>query len=196
MIPIFSYLLLKGRCADCGQSINPLHIQMEFASAVIAGCAFAFTPLPQALIWSLLGWQLLLIAVLDHRHFWLPDTLILILGVSGLACAHILPQAPDLIARLIGAAAGYGALKAVAITYKLWRKRDGLGAGDPKLLAAIGCWAGWQALPMLVLIAASLGLIAAAYLKLSGKDIDASQKLPLGTFLALATVAAMVLAGP
>ena len=147
-------------------------------------------------MWSLLGWQLLLIAVLDHQHFWLPDPLILILGISGLACAHILPQAPDLIARLIGAAAGYGALKAVAITYKLWRKRDGLGAGDPKLLAAIGCWAGWQALPMLVLIAASLGLIAAAYLKLSGKDIDASQKLPLGTFLALATVAAMVLAGP
>ena len=193
-MPIFSYLLLKGRCADCGQSINPLHVRMEFASAVIAGCAFAFTPLPEALIWSLLGWQLLLIAVLDHRHFWLPDILILILGISGLALARLLPQTPELTSRLIGAVAGYGALKAVALTYKLWRKHDGLGAGDPKLLSAIGCWTGWQALPMLVLIAASLGLITAIYLKLAGKNIGASQKLPLGTFLALATIVLMVLA--
>src|SRR3546814_12547732 len=61
-----------------------------------------------------------------------------------------------LIDRIIGAVAGYGALLGISGGYRLFRGREGLGLGDVKLLGALGAWFGWQALPFILLFAASL----------------------------------------
>lgn len=123
-------------------------------------------------------WVLLVLAILDARHFWLPDRLTLFLAVAGLALAGLL-WGLALEHRLIGMAAGYATLWLIAACYRLARGRDGLGGGDSKLLGAIGAWLGWMALPVVVLIAAAIGL-SIALVKRQGR----SNALPFGAFLA------------
>ena len=89
--------------------------------------------------------------------------------------------------RALGAALGYLGLRAVALLYRVLRGREGLGHGDPKLLAASGAWVGAMALPQVVLGAAVSALIAAAGLRLAGVPLGAGSALPFGPFLALAT---------
>ena len=84
----------------------------------------------------------------------------------------------------VGAAAGYAGVRMLAATYRLARGRDGLGRGDAKLLAAGGSFLGWQALPEVVLIAASGGLLFAATARLRGRALALSDRVPFGPFLA------------
>jgi len=95
-----------------------------------------------------------------------------------------------LVDRAIGAALGYGALLAIALAYRALRGRDGLGLGDAKLLGALGAWFGWQALPFILLIAASTGL---AVMLATGRAKDRTARAPLGTFLALAALPAWII---
>lgn len=138
-----------------------------------------------ALACAIMGWLLLLLAALDLRHLWLPDWLTVPLGLSGLA-ANLAGIGPGIGAALIGAAAGFLSLALVAAAYRRVRGRDGLGGGDPKLLAAIGAWTGWEALPIIVVLAAALGLAAGVLWAVAGRGRLAALRLPLGVFLAVA----------
>lgn len=139
---------------------------------------------PAGLVGAALGWQLVLLAILDVRHFWLPHRLTIPLGLMGLAqAAAFEPSA--LIDRLIGAAGGMAALVLVAWTYRRARGREGLGGGDARLLAAAGAWIGWMGLPSVLLIAAGSGLALAGAARLAGRRIAWSDRVPFGLFLAL-----------
>lgn len=192
LVPIASFVALRGRCRTCRAAIDPRHLAIELAAALIALAAFAAHPLPLAFATAILGWWLLLLAALDAEHQWLPDRLTWPLLAAGIAAALIGfgPGAGD---RLIGAAAGYGCLAAIAAAYRRLRGREGLGGGDPKLFGAIGAWLGWQALPLVLLGAGCIGLAALLLMRLRGRAIDAAVKLPLGTFLALAAWPAWLL---
>ncbi|MET0363724.1 MAG: A24 family peptidase, partial [Sphingobium sp.] len=100
--------------------------------------------------------------------------------------------AVSLTDRWIGAAAGYGVLMVVALGYRALRGREGLGLGDAKLLGAIGAWAGWMALPFVLLIASLAGLCWAALLAMRGQSVHGGLRLPLGTFLCFATGPAII----
>lgn len=136
------------------------------------------------LLTAVLGWMLLLIAVVDAEHFWLPDQLTLPLAAAGLGAA-ILPGGTGLLNAVIGAAAGFAGLWLLAFAYRKLRGRDGLGGGDPFLLAAGGAWVGWIGLPSVLLWAAASGLslvIARAILR---KPLAGDDRLPFGVFLAI-----------
>nr|WP_188065555.1 A24 family peptidase [Sphingobium sp. KCTC 72723] len=184
LIPLFSALVQRGRCRTCGAAIDPLHGRVEAGCALIGALAIGGMPDLGGIGWAVLGWMLLTLAVLDWRHFWLPDALTLPLAFLGLTLGM---WATDvvLIDRIVGAAVGYGALLAIAIGYRALRGRDGLGLGDAKLLGALGAWCGWQALPFILLIAAVAGLIV---MLVTGRVRDRMARVPLGTFLALAAV--------
>ncbi|HEX7741293.1 MAG TPA: prepilin peptidase, partial [Sphingobium sp.] len=158
LVPMVSALAQRGRCRSCGAGIDPLHGRIEVGCAIIGALAWGFAPGLAGLGWALLGWLLLTLAVLDWRHLWLPDALTLPLAFLGLTLG-LWVTGPLLMDRVIGAAAGYLALLAVAVSYRTVRGRDGLGLGDAKLMGALGAWFGWQALPFILLMAASLGLI-------------------------------------
>src|SRR5690606_22339951 len=87
-----------------------------------------------------------------------------------------------------GAALGYGVLFALAWSYRLLRGRQGLGLGDAKLLSAIGAWMGWQALPLVLLLASGAALFWALTERLRGRSVERGTRLPLGTFLCRAVV--------
>ncbi|HEJ7119133.1 leader peptidase (prepilin peptidase)/N-methyltransferase [Serratia marcescens] len=100
---------------------------------------------------------LIALAWLDWRHRWLPDRLTLPLLWSGLLC-NLDARWATLDDAVIGAAAGYGALWLLNTLYRQVRRRNGIGQGDFKLLAALGAWLGWMTLPLLVCLAAAFGL--------------------------------------
>lgn len=184
LVPLLSYLASRGRCAFCGSAIPPRYPLMESASAAIGvWAAFSQPSAAAALMTALLGWQLLLIAVVDAEHFWLPDSLTLPLLASGLAATVVLDRSlPDAVA---GAAAGFGGLWLLARLYRRVRGREGLGGGDPFLLAAGGAWTGWIGLPSILLWAAISGLsIVSAHL-LTGRAVSGADRLPFGVFLAV-----------
>ncbi|HGE8485385.1 TPA: A24 family peptidase [Serratia marcescens] len=104
---------------------------------------------------------LIALAWLDGRHRWLPDRLTQPLLWGGLLCNLDARWAP-LDDAVIGAAAGYGALWLLNALYRQVRRRNGIGQGDFKLLAALGAWLGWTTLPLLVCLAAAFGLGLAA----------------------------------
>lgn len=185
LIPLVSYAVCRGRCAACGAAIPARYPAMEAAGAAIGLCAALTQPsVPAALLTALLGWQLLLIAVVDGEHFWLPDRLTLPLLGSGLLAAAVLDRL-SILDSLMGAAIGFGALWLLGRVYRLVRDRDGLGGGDPFLLAAGGAWTGWIGLPGILLWGALAGLSVVAARLLTGGRVSAADRLPFGVFLAL-----------
>ena len=185
LIPVLGYLIRHGRCPTCGALIDPRHLQIELAAAGIGVLAFAIAPGLVGLVGALFGWQLLLLAVLDLEHFWLPDRATGLLALTGIAAGAAGAQ-PFPNDRLIGAAAGYLILWLVARGYRRVRRREGLGGGDPKLFGAVGAWIGWTALPFVLLGAGLIGLGAVLIARLRGADVPADMRLPFGTLLALA----------
>lgn len=197
MIPVLSWALSRGRCADCAAIIPLRYPLIELAAAAIGVWAALRFPDPAwALAGAMLGWQLLLIAVIDAEHFWLPDSLTLPLFLSGLFAAVALDPANvqsglkwslvgPLTPPLIGAAAGFGGLWLLAFLYRRLRGRDGLGGGDPFLLGAIGAWVGWTGLPSVLLWASITGLSLVAAKALLRRPVAATDRLPFGVFLAV-----------
>jgi leader peptidase (prepilin peptidase)/N-methyltransferase len=185
LVPLLSYVLARGRCRYCGEPIGGFVLAVELAALGIA--VWAAVSADGAGIWvtCLLGWTLLAMAWIDLRTMLLPDLLTMPLLVAGLGDAAVFD--PDALAdRLVAAAAGYLLLLATASIYRLLRGRDGLGLGDAKLLAGLGAWLGLAYLPLVLLLAACLGLSGAVVGALRGQRMTASTAIPFGPCLALA----------
>jgi leader peptidase (prepilin peptidase)/N-methyltransferase len=194
LLPLISWAVARGRCRHCGEPVGWFYPGVEVAALLVAAVALAIDGMPRALLDSVLGWWLLILAWIDLRRWLLPDLLTLPLIVAGLGAAALLD--PDsLLDRTLGAMVGYLALWAIAAAYRALRHREGLGMGDAKLLAASGAWVGATALPQVILLAALTALAAAAVLQLRGAALHRHSALPFGPFLALATWA-IWLAGP
>ena len=186
LVPLLSAWASGLRCRSCGGRIDPAHSLLEAGAATIGGAAFALAPdMIAAIGWSLLGWCLLALAILDARHFWLPDRLTLPLAFMGFVIGPF-TTAASMTDRWIGAAGGYGALLALSIAYRVARGRDGLGLGDAKLLGALGAWGGWMILPFVLFLASLSGLIWAIWIAWRGGVVHAGSRIPLGTFLCVA----------
>jgi leader peptidase (prepilin peptidase)/N-methyltransferase len=143
----------------------------------------AWSPGPLALVGTVLAAQLVLIAIIDAEHFWLPHRLTVPLGLMGLAEA--LAFEPETIAaRLIGAAAGFAVLAGIAFAYRRLRGREGLGGGDFRLLAAAGAWVGWIGLPSVLVWACVCGLVIAGAKAVKGR-VSLSDQVPFGLYLAV-----------
>lgn len=185
LIPLLSYGLSRGRCRHCNAPISGRYPAIEIIAAAVGALAVWLAPEGSVMLTALLGWWLLLIAVIDFEHFWLPDELTLPLAIAGLVAA-ILVAPETLESRVWGMVAGAGVLALLAWLYQQVRKREGLGGGDPRLLGAIGAWVGWQALPMVLLIASLAGLSLWAARLIVRREGGMHDALPFGTFLALA----------
>ncbi len=189
LVPIVSWLALRGRCQSCAAPIGRGQLAAEVLGAAIGALAW-WAPIGLALPAMVLGWQLLLLGLLDARCLWLPWRLNAALALSGLAVAvadNCLPFA------LAGGGLAYGLLALVAWGYRRARGREGLGGGDPLLLGAIGLWVGPVGAVHVLLGAALLGLAVAGLMAWRGGRIDAATRLPLGTFLAAAAWPVFVL---
>lgn len=189
-IPVISYLLLRGRCANCKSSISARYPLVEFMTAVLAATtAWHFGPGWEALLAIVLTMTLLSITMIDAGTQLIPDAIVLPLMWLGLAMSlfHPLPGANTLFIEpsdaIVGAMAGYLSLWSVFWLFKLVTGKDGMGYGDFKLLAALGAWLGWQQLPMIILMSAVVGVaLNVGMIITRGKD--RSIPIPFGPYLA------------
>lgn len=184
LVPIFSYLLLNGKCRDCGQKIGVQPFATELIAASVGAASILLLPASQALAAAVFGWLLMPLIMLDHSHLWLPNRLVLLLAVAGLFAGPLLAADTTLPDRLIGMSAGFISLEAIRLAYKKYRGQDGMGAGDPKLFGALGLWLGWEALPLTLLIASMIGIAAI----LLARSVSAAPQsmFPFGSFLGIA----------
>lgn len=184
LVPLASAALLHGRCRTCDATIDWRHPAMEIGCAAIGAVTGLVAPGLTGAAGAVFGWLLLTLAALDWAELWLPDPLTGVLALTGLASTLVAP--PALVDRLIGGAAGFASLWAIATGYRALRGREGLGGGDPKLFGAIGLWLGWRLLPTVLLLAALVGLGVVLFQYLRGRSVAADQALPFGAFLAVA----------
>jgi leader peptidase (prepilin peptidase)/N-methyltransferase len=191
-IPIISYVALRGRCSACGAGISLRYPIIETVSAALAvylGIIFggaSFTLLA-ALVFT---WSLLALTMIDIDTMLLPDSITLPLLWLGLLL-NLFGVFVPLQEAVIGAMVGYGVLWSVFWLFKLVTGKEGMGYGDFKLLAALGAWLGWKALPMIVLLSSLVGAILGImlmYLQQRGRDIP----MPFGPYLAIAGWIALV----
>jgi leader peptidase (prepilin peptidase)/N-methyltransferase len=150
----------------------------------IAGWAALVVAGPPLYASCLLGWVLLALAICDWRSFLLPDALTLPLLLAGLGVTAWLTPAA-VFDHAAAAALGYALFRGIALGYRRLRGREGMGAGDAKLLAAGGAWLGLMPLPIVMLAAALSGLLFAAALALGGTRVRGETALPFGPALAL-----------
>lgn len=124
---------------------------------------------------------LLRLSIIDWKTYRLPNIWTMPLIVIGLIYNFNISL--DLYPYLLGAVLGYAIFWTLETAYRLIRKRDGLGRGDAKLLAVGGAWCGALALPFIILIASSAGLI---YVLMQPAETRENIKLPFGPFLSAA----------
>lgn len=185
LVPILSFLALRGRCRACAAPIPRRYLALELACPALAFWAGSVREGPEILFGAGLAWALLLLAILDFEHFWLPDEVTLPLAGAGLFAAWYIPHAPSLLEAMIGCAIGFGFFWGLAFAYRRLRGREGLGGGDARLLAAAGAWVGWIGLPSVLLWASLSGLSLVCARLLMGRTIRAEDRIPFGIFLAL-----------
>ncbi len=146
---------------------------------------------PNASIWiikSLLVLTLLYLAYIDWRTFRLPNLITLPLMILGIVFNWLSDlRFTSLAFAMLGLAFGYGSLWVLNAVYRLIKHRNGIGMGDAKLLAALGAWLGWSALPSILLVASIVGIIGGiTWLKWRGHQLQ--QAFPFGPFLVIAGI--------
>ncbi|MDH5558944.1 MAG: A24 family peptidase [Alphaproteobacteria bacterium] len=186
LAPLASWLSSGGKCRYCASPLGRFYPGIEIAALGVAIWAALTLPAP-LLIWTgcLLGWSLLAAAVIDARHCLLPDVLVLPLIPAGILL-QVWTMPEQWIDHLAGASIGFALFAAVGLFYRRVRRREGLGLGDAKLLAAAGAWVGWAGLPSVVLLGALFGIVTALIMRMAGREVGRVTELPFGPGLALA----------
>jgi leader peptidase (prepilin peptidase)/N-methyltransferase len=195
LVPVLSFVFLKGRCAHCDAKVSWRYPLVEFSVAVLwAFCAWHWGVTWAAFAWAVFATVNLALALIDADTMLLPDSLTLPLLWGGMLCASLGWINLTLEQSVWGAALGYAVLWLVQEVFGWFTGKQGMGAGDFKLLAALGAWLGWMALPMLVLIASVSGVIIALIARLL-KRAQPGEALPFGPHLVLAA-GLLAVAGP
>ena len=171
-----------GLAAGAAPSLRRYGLTIAAATAASVWAALLAPGLP-GLVGAMLAWSLLLLAMLDAEHFWLPHRLTVPLGLLGLAEAAAI-EPDQLVNRLIGAAIGFGVLASIAWLYRRLRGREGMGGGDFRLLGAAGAWVGWAGLPSVLVLGSLTGLAVVGVQTLRGRRPGGGQEVPFGVFLA------------
>jgi leader peptidase (prepilin peptidase)/N-methyltransferase len=197
-IPVLSYLLLGAQCSNCQKSISVRYPLVEALTAILAAiCAWHFGFGWEALMAIGLSFALVAISLIDVDHQIIPDSIVIPLMWVGLAMSLFYPLAGAdtlFIApqdAIVGALAGYLSLWSVYQLFKLVTGKEGMGYGDFKLLAALGAWLGWQALPTIILMSAVVGAVIGIVL-IVFRGRDRQIPIPFGPYLAAAGWIAML----
>ena len=184
-IPVISYVLLRGQCANCKVSISARYPIIEavtaLMSAVIAWQLGASLEMLAALFFT---WSLIALTMIDADHKLLPDQITLPLLWAGLLLNSFSLFVP-LYDAVWGAIGGYLSLWSVYWLFKILTGKDGMGYGDFKLLAALGAWLGWQSLLVIILLSSLVGAIVGSIILLANKQ-GRNTAIPFGPYLAAA----------
>jgi leader peptidase (prepilin peptidase)/N-methyltransferase len=182
-VPLVSYLILGGRCRNCGVRISPVYLVVELLTGALAVALWERLG-PSAAFAGYFAFAAALVTItfidLDHRI--IPDVISLPGIVVGLAVSLVSPLVTPFDA-LLGALGGGGVLLGVATAYQAIRGQEGMGGGDIKLLAMIGAFLGWKSVFVTLMVASIAGSVIGIALMVYQRA-DAKLAIPFGPFLA------------
>ena len=190
-IPVLSYVLQRGKCAHCKSPISSRYPILEIVTAVFTAVVvanFGLTWLTLALL--LFTWSLIVLTMIDFDRQLLPDDITLPLLWLGLII-NSQSMLTSLENAVWGAIAGYLILWSIYWAFKLLTGKEGMGYGDFKLLAALGAWLGWQALPQIILLSSLVGAVVGITM-IVVKGRDRNIPIPFGPYLASAGFLALL----
>ncbi|MFI5323751.1 MAG: prepilin peptidase [Thermodesulfobacteriota bacterium] len=210
-IPILGFVMLKGRCADCGQRISFRYPLVELISGIaLLGAYWKFGLSPESLFYSVLIFSLIVITFIDLEHMIIPNVITIpgtiiglifnalitdwgksreLLGTFSFSLENffgVLNEVPFLDS-VFGLIVGGGFLFLIAFLYIVIRKTEGMGMGDVKLLAMIGAFLGWRGVVFVMLVSSLVGTLTGLSVILYKKG-NLKYALPFGPFLSLAAV--------
>ena len=193
-IPVLSWVFLRGKAACCKAPISVRYPLIEaLTGAMSAVCAWQFGATSALLGALAITWLLIAATFIDWDTQLLSDDITLpllwlglLFAVGGWGFAGV-----SLASAVIGAMAGYLSLWLVFWAFKLVTGKEGMGYGDFKLLAALGAWLGWQALPQIILLSSVVGAVVGIVL-MATKLMKQGQPMPFGPYLAAAGWLAMM----
>ncbi len=191
-IPILSFIFLSGRCRKCKKSISPRYLVVEFLGAI----SFLFIYLNfgltiTTLLLMILAIFCIIIFFIDLKYFIIPDSLTFPLMIIGFVKSFD-PNLntsifPNYINSLIGGIFGYLIIWLIIYFYKKIRRKEGMGLGDAKLLAAMGFWFGWAGIPFIIFISSSVALILTIP-SLVNQTRKMSSKIPFGPHIIVGSI--------
>lgn len=190
-IPVLSFLIQGGKCRHCQAPISIRYPIIEMVTALLSTLVVAYSGFGWlALALLVFTWTLIVLTMIDFDHQLLPDDLTMPLLWLGLL-VNSMGWLTDLESAVFGAIGGYITLWSVYWGFKLLTGRDGMGYGDFKLLAALGAWLGWQALPQVILLSSFVGAIVGISL-IVVRGQDRNIPIPFGPYLASAGFIALL----
>ena len=189
-LPLISFIFLNGKCRNCNKVIPVRYLIVE----LITGISFLliylnFKNLNTIIFLSILILILIIIFFIDLENFIIPDTLNF--SIMGLALfKNFLPNFNTILIHeinqsIIGGMVGYISIWLIIYLYKIFKKIDGMGLGDAKLMAGIGFLFGWQSIPFVLFVSSILGLIFVVP-SLIKKQKNMRTEIPFGPFIILA----------
>jgi len=217
-IPIFSWLALRGRCANCREPISPRYIGVELLGGILFLCAFAqwannpagvfrslyYPPLGMAMYHSFamvpVTWLvfagLILGSFVDIDHQWIPDRVTIGGMLLGVPLSCLVPELQReaawtgaLVWSLVGLAFGFGLLWLVGEVFSRIFKKDAMGFGDVKLMGAIGAFFGPAAVVFCLIVSSLLGSVIGIAMILRGRaKFGGYTAIPYGPYIALSAV--------
>lgn len=208
-LPILSYLLLRGRARCCGARLSPQYPIVELLTALTFVCiywkfpflvftdrgvAWDYPELMRAAHAAVFLCLMIVCSFIDIRLMIIPDVISLPMIVLTPLIALLHPDL-DWLSAVIGAAAGAASLYAIAWVYYLIRKETGMGAGDVKLLAAIGGWLGYQAIFPTIFYGSVLGAVVGLIAMALTKKLSLKSEIPFGPFLATGAALHLMVGG-
>lgn len=188
-IPVVSWLLLRGRCRNCGMRISPRYPLIELTTAIVFAAVVAVRGFDNDLVLELpFVAALIALAAIDFDHKLLPNKIVYPLAAYGVIATLLVDQ-DDLLENLIAGAGAFLFLLVAVIAYP-----RGMGMGDVKLAGAMGLYLGLSVIPALLVAFLSGSLVGIVIIAREGAA-GRKKAVPFGVFLALGGIVG-VLAGP
>jgi leader peptidase (prepilin peptidase)/N-methyltransferase len=186
-IPLLSYILLKGRCHNCGSKISIQYPVVEFLTGLIYLIIYLTYGLSiQSLVYIILASALIIIAFIDLQEQIIPDIISLPGIVVGLILSFIVPYI-SFINSALGALVGGGIILIIAWVGSIIFKKEAMGGGDVKLTAMIGAFLGWRYTIISLFLGFFLGALAGIILIMT-KIKKREDAIPFGPFIVLGSI--------
>ena len=183
-IPLLSYIILKGRCRNCGSRISIQYPVVEFLTGIIYILIFLIYGLTlQSLIYIILSSALIIIAFIDLNEQIIPDVISLPGVGAGLILSFFVPYI-SFIDSALGVAVGGGIILIIGLVGSVIFKKEAMGGGDVKLAAMIGAFLGWRYIIISLFLGFFLGALGGIFLVLS-KIKSRKDMVPFGPFIVL-----------
>lgn len=186
-IPLLSYMGLRGKCRGCGAHISLQYPLVELINGVLSLLLFLrFGPTPVFAALFVFCSALVVITFIDIEHQIIPDEI----SLSGIVIGFVLSfflKGHSWLNALLGILLGGGSLLLVAYTYQRLTGKDGMGGGDIKLLAMMGAFLGWKAIPFIIFASSLVGSVVGVSIMMLQKK-NSKLAIPFGPYLAFGAV--------